>query len=97
MSTLHQLPWQLWVAAGVILLPLAVVFGSIAVKLTWGLWPIALFAAIAGWGIWRLGLEWFWLAAAAIMLGLVAAWLWQRTRLFLAGDRWLEKVMMLGD
>lgn len=92
-----KLPTAAWVAIGVVLLPVTVVFSAVSTKILWGLWPVPLCIGIAGWGIWRLGMEWFWIVAIGIMAGIILAWLWQRTRLYLAGDRFLDRIMMLGD
>lgn len=97
LPSIGQVPTVVWVALGVVALPFAVVFGALFVKLAWGLWPIPLSLGISGYAIYRMGMEWFWLAAIGIAGGIVFTWLWQRTRVFLAGDRRLEKTLLLGD
>ena len=94
---LSQMPTSAWIAGGVVLLPVAVILLALAIKILWGFWPVPLALGVSGWSIWRLGMEWFWLAAVGIIAGLLATWLWQRTRIFLAGDRMLERGMFLGD
>lgn len=96
-AMLHAVPLPVYAVIGVVLLPIVVIFGSLLIKILWGLWPIAFSVALSAWGVWRLGLDWFWLVALGIAAGIVLAWLWQRTTLFLAGDRRLEKLMFLGD
>lgn len=97
MNMLHDIPTAVYVAASVVLLPFVVIFGSILLKILWGFWPLPVFIAISGATIWRLGIDWFWLVAIGIVVGILATWLWQRTRIFLSGDRFLERIMFLGD
>lgn len=97
LPSISQIPTVVWVALGVVGLPVIVVFGALFIKLAWGLWPLPVCIGISGYCVYKMGMDWFWLAAVGIAAGLLAAWLWQRTRLFLAGDRMLEKGMMLGD
>lgn len=96
-TALGSIPLAVYAVAGVVLLPVAVVIGSLAIKLLWGLWPMVLGIAIPAVGVWRMGIEWFWLVALGIAAGIVITWLWQRTAIFLAGDRRLERLMFLGD
>lgn len=96
-TTMHSVPTAAWAAIAVVLIPVVVVFGSLLIKLLWGLWPIPIAIALSGYGVWRLGIDWFWLVALGIAGGIVMTWLWQRSRLFLAGDRLLERIMLLGD
>jgi hypothetical protein len=80
-----------------VLSPIAIILIFIAAKFLWGLWPLVASMAITGYGIYRLGFEWFWLIAAGIAIGIVLTWLWQRNTLFLKLDRKLEKIMMISD
>lgn len=97
LPSLGSVPMTVWIVMAVVALPFAVVFGALGVKLLWGFWPLPLCVATVGYGIYRLGIDWFWLIALGIAGGIVFTWLWQRTRLFLKGDRLLEKGMFLGD
>jgi len=96
-AALHSVPTSVWAAIAVVMLPIVVIFGSLLVKLLWGLWALPIGIAVSGYAVWRLGIEWFWLVAVGIIVGLLGTWLWQRSRLFLAGDRLLERIMFLGD
>lgn len=97
LPSLGSIPKVVWFALGLFLLPFAILFGAIGVKLLWSLWPIPLSVGAAGYAIYRLGIDFFWLIALGIAGGIVLTWLWQRTSLFLKGDRRLEKMMFLGD
>ena len=97
MPSLGSIPMVVWIAVGVLLVPLAVVFGGLLVKIGWGMWPVPLALALSGYAVYRLGIEWFWLMAIGVGAAIVGTWLWQRSRVFLAGDRFLEKAMFLGD
>lgn len=97
MPSLGSIPTVVWVAFGVVLLPVIVIFGALAIKVLWGLWPLPLSIAISGYGIYRLGIEWFFLIAVGIAAGIVITMFWQRTKLFLRIDRLLEKGMLLGE
>lgn len=97
LPSLASVPTSVWVVMCVVILPFAVVFGAVALKMLWGFWPVPLSIAISGYGIYRLGIDWFWLIALGIAAGIIFTWLWQRTPLFLKGDRVLERGMFLGD
>lgn len=97
LPAIHSIPTSVWAACGVVAIPFIVIFGALAIKLLWGLWPIPAAIAASAVGVWKLGIEWFWLVALGIAAGIVVTWLWQRTPLFLRGDRMLERRMFLGD
>lgn len=97
LSFLPEIPNAVWWTLGIVLLPLFVIFGALLIKILWGFWPVPAAIAAGGWGVWTMGIDWFWLIAVAIIAGLLGTWGWQRTALFLRFDRMLEKGMMLGD
>jgi hypothetical protein len=97
LPSLGEVPTTVWVVMAVVALPFLIVFGALGVKLLWGFWPMPTTIAAGGYGIYRLGIDWFWLIALGIAGGIVLTWLWQRTPLFLRGDRVLEKGLFLGD
>lgn len=92
-----SLPTSVWAVIILFALPPAIIFGALAVKLTWGFWPLPIGVAASAYAIYLLGAEWFFLIAVGIGFGVVGTWLWQRSRLFLWGDRKLERGMFLGD
>ena len=91
------MPNSVWIAAAVILIPILIVFGSLAIKIIWGLWPIPTCLAASIYAVVQMGIDWFFLLAVGIAGGIIGSWLWQRTQIFLKGDRLLEKGMFLGD
>ena len=97
LPSIHSVPTSVWAAGGVVALPFVIVFGALAMKLMWGLWPVPLALVVSAYAIWRLGMDWFWLIAIGIAGGVVVTWLWQRTTLFLRVDSALERGMFLGD
>lgn len=97
LAMFQTIPTAVYIAVGVVMLPVVVIFGSLLIKILWGFWALPLAIAISGYAIWQMGMDWFWLVAIGIIVGILMTWMWQRTRLFLAGDRVLERVMFLGD
>lgn len=79
-----------------VLSPLIWFGGGILAKLFWSFFPAPVAFGLSGYAIWRLGLEWIWLIGLGIGVGIVGCWLWQRTRIYLVVDRWIEKLFMFG-
>lgn len=80
-------------ACGVILLPVLWFFGGLVFKLLWGFWPAVTAIAGAGGILWVKGLAAFVCIPAAILVGVVGCWLWQRTRIFLRLDQMIGRLV----
>ena len=80
----------------VIALPLLWFLGGIIFKILWGFAPIIAGILTMGWMLWSRGEDGILIAIFAPMAGIIAAWFWQRTRLYLAVDAWIEKTLFFG-
>lgn len=91
------IPLAIWLGIAIILLPIAIVFMALGIKIFWGFWPGIISLVASAYLVWTIGFEWFWLIALGIIAGVLFTWLWQRTTIFLNIDRRLERGMFLGD
>ena len=74
--SIGQIPTVVWVALGVVLLPLLIVFGALFIKIMWGMWPVPISIGTSGYAIYRMGMDWFWLITIGIAGGIILTWLW---------------------
>ncbi len=75
----------------VVLSPVIYFAGGFILKLVWGIWPVIICTAVGGLILYKYGLEFMFALPVAIVLGLLGAWLWQRSQLFLAFDAKIGK------
>lgn len=80
----------------IIALPFIWFVGGIFIKIIWGFAPIIAGISTAGWVLWSQGGDGILFAILAPLAGLIIAWLWQRTRIYLAVDAWIEKTLFFG-
>ena len=91
------LPPAVWAVIILFALPPAIIFGALLIKIGWGFWPLPISIAVSSYAIYLMGAGWFFLIAVGKGAGVLSTWIWQRSRLFLWGDRKLERGMFLGD
>ena len=87
---------NIWVAVGVIvviLAPLIWFAGGLVLKLIWQFWTMITSLAIGVYILWVNGMDGFIALPASILFGILATWLWQRTRLFLRVDDRLGRIV----
>jgi len=81
------------IALCVVALPVAWFLGGFVLKLLWSWWPIALTSVAGGWIVYQQGIDTIIVLPVGIVLGIIGAWLWQRTRIYLRLDsligRWV--------
>ena len=80
----------------IVALPLLWFIGGIAFKMVWGFAPIITGISVTGWMLWSRGEDGILIAILAPMTGLILSWYWQRTRLYLAVDAWIDKTLFFG-
>lgn len=74
----------------VVMAPLLWFIGGFIFKIMWGFAPIITGLGGAGYLLWLHGLSWILALPVGIMMGILFTWLWQRSRIFLSVDRWVE-------
>ena len=74
----------------VVLSPVIWFMGGILFKILWGYAPLLGGIGGAAYLLWKNGLDWVLALPVGLMLGIALTWLWQRNRLFLTVDRWVE-------
>ena len=83
------------IVTAVILLPVIWFLGSLIFKILWGMWPLVICFALAVYGLMTLGIEYMVLMPVSLIGGIIGNAIWQRTNLFLAVDRRIEKMTFL--
>lgn len=91
------IPGEVWGVIALFVVPLAIVFSAILLKLLWGFWPVPVTMIPAVSAIYQYGIELFWLVALALIVGVLFTKSWQGTGLFMKVDLLLEKIMFIRD
>lgn len=87
----------LWVAIGVVATPIVFIVAVLASKILWAFYPLVICVGTSAYAVYRCGLVYFFFVAIGISMGILATWLWQRTNVYLAGERVIEKITFTGD
>jgi len=88
-------PFWIIVIVLVVLSPILWFIGGFLFKVLWSLWPLPVLLGIAGVILWKNGMEAFIVIPLSLILGILATWMWQRTRLFLRVDDLIGRATML--